>query len=56
MTDAEWERNCETPNSWEQIAYWVTVCFAALCTLALACGVTGYVWLRWGDEIAKIFN
>jgi len=52
----EWEAECETLSTFEVFAFWICVAFAYLGTFALACGFAGYVWVRWGDAIAKFFN
>ena len=38
----DWVRDCETPDTWEQIAYWGTVGVAAVSTLVLVFGCIGY--------------
>ncbi len=39
----DWVRECETPNSWEQITYWSVVAVVAAVTVMLAFGAIGYL-------------
>lgn len=39
----DWVRECETPNSWEQITYWSVVAVVAAVTVMLAFGAIWYL-------------